>query len=133
MFVFPGPGPADVVRQYLEVIGRPALPPYWALGFHLCKYGYAGAGAGTADVVSRMRAAGIPQDVQWNDIDYMDQYLDFTYDKGAAAPAARGLLRRPAGLGLGLGSLRTRSDARGCRRSAAPRRIRCMHACSRDC
>ncbi len=71
LFVFPGPSPYDVVQQYLEVIGRPYMPPYWALGFHLCRWGYRGAGPGTAAVVERMRAAGIPHDVQWNDIDYM--------------------------------------------------------------
>lgn len=56
------------------------MPPYWSLGFHLCRWGY-GTSNRTQDVVNEMRSLGIPQDVQWNDIDYMRDHLDFTYDK----------------------------------------------------
>ncbi|XP_049523054.1 maltase-glucoamylase-like [Dermacentor silvarum] len=34
VFVFGGPSPADVVRQYLDVVGKPAMPPFWAMGLH---------------------------------------------------------------------------------------------------
>jgi hypothetical protein len=39
-WVFIGPNPDDVISQYTAVIGRPLMPPYWALGFHLCRWGY---------------------------------------------------------------------------------------------
>ncbi|XP_077865950.1 lysosomal alpha-glucosidase-like, partial [Saccoglossus kowalevskii] len=78
--VFLGPSPDQVIQQYTEVIGRPFMPPYWSLGFHLCRWGY-GSSDKTQQVVEKMRKAGIPQDGQWNDIDYMDKHLDWTYDK----------------------------------------------------
>ncbi|XP_065410413.1 sucrase-isomaltase, intestinal-like isoform X1 [Chrysemys picta bellii] len=79
-YVFLGPTPENVVQQYTEAIGRPHFPSYWSLGFQLSRYGY-----GSLDVVKktvdRMRQYGIPYDVQYGDIDYMERNLDFTYDK----------------------------------------------------
>jgi alpha-glucosidase (family GH31 glycosyl hydrolase) len=40
IFFFAGPRPEDVIRQYQSVIHTPYMPPYWALGFQLCRYGY---------------------------------------------------------------------------------------------
>lgn len=77
--VFAGPTPNDVVRQFQNTVGKPDLPPRWALGFHLCRYNY-GSLNKTREVWARTRAAGIPFDVQWNDIDVMDRHNDFTYD-----------------------------------------------------
>ncbi|XP_076839543.1 lysosomal alpha-glucosidase [Brachyhypopomus gauderio] len=79
LYVFLGPDPTSVIGEYLEVIGRPAMPVYWALGYHLCRWGYDSSNK-TWEVVKEMRNYGIPQDVQWNDIDYMDSALDFTYN-----------------------------------------------------
>ncbi|XP_068204436.1 lysosomal alpha-glucosidase-like [Palaemon carinicauda] len=79
LYVFLGPTPNDVISQYTEVIGRPFLPPYWSLGYHQCKFGYKSLNK-TKAVWQRTRDAGIPFDVQWNDIDYMEENKDFTYD-----------------------------------------------------
>jgi alpha-glucosidase (family GH31 glycosyl hydrolase) len=34
LYFFLGPTPEAVIRQYHEVVGAPAMPPYWALGVH---------------------------------------------------------------------------------------------------
>ena len=34
LWLLAGPTPEDVSRQYLQLVGAPALPPRWALGFH---------------------------------------------------------------------------------------------------
>ncbi|KAI5644152.1 glycosyl hydrolases family 31 domain-containing protein [Phthorimaea operculella] len=79
LLYFIGPSPQEVVSQYTAVIGRPFMPPYWSLGFHLCKFGYHDINT-TRKVWMSNRDAGIPFDVQWNDIDYMIDQNDFTYD-----------------------------------------------------
>jgi len=37
LFVLLGPAPRDVLGQLAAAVGRPALPPFWALGFHQSK------------------------------------------------------------------------------------------------
>ncbi|VDN43862.1 unnamed protein product, partial [Dibothriocephalus latus] len=76
-FIFTGPQPTDVVAQYYELIGRPPVPPYWALGFQLSRFGYQNL-TEIRTTIERNRKAGIPLDVQWFDIDYMDRFRDWT-------------------------------------------------------
>ncbi|GBN47674.1 Lysosomal alpha-glucosidase [Araneus ventricosus] len=79
LFIMLGPTPADVVKQYTGIVGRPFMIPYWSLGFHLCRYGY-GTLNKTNETLQRNLDEGVPIDVQWHDIDYMNRYLTFTYD-----------------------------------------------------
>lgn len=67
-----GPSPIDVSRQYAEVAGLPAMTPYWGLGFHNCRYGYRDIFE-VAEVVHNYSSVGIPLEVAWIDIDYMDR------------------------------------------------------------
>ncbi len=36
--------PAEVARQYAQVVGTPAEVPYWSFGLHQCRYGYQSGG-----------------------------------------------------------------------------------------
>ena len=77
LYMFLGSRPEQVVQQYTEAVGRFPLPPYWSLGFHLCRYGYLNLDNMRA-AVQRTRQFNIPQDAQWGDIDIMERNLDFT-------------------------------------------------------
>ncbi|NXY24319.1 MGA protein, partial [Atrichornis clamosus] len=86
-YMFLGPTPELVVQEYTALVGRPVMPAYWSLGFQLCRYGY-GNDSEIAQLVEEMKAARIPYDVQYTDIDYMERQVDFTLDtRFAGLPA----------------------------------------------
>ncbi|TFK48006.1 hypothetical protein OE88DRAFT_1665015 [Heliocybe sulcata] len=74
-----GPTPQTVIEQYGEIVGLPTWQPMWGFGFHLCRWGYHTVND-TREAVTRMREAGIPLEVMWNDIDLYLAYRDFTSD-----------------------------------------------------
>ncbi|KEY68038.1 hypothetical protein S7711_06950 [Stachybotrys chartarum IBT 7711] len=74
-----GPTPIDVAKQYAAVVGTPAMVPYWSLGFQQCKYGYQDWFR-VAEVAHNYSAVGLPLEVIWSDIDYMDHRRVFSLD-----------------------------------------------------
>jgi alpha-glucosidase (family GH31 glycosyl hydrolase) len=64
-----GPTPSAVNEQYTALVGRPFLIPYWTLGFHQCRWGY-DALSDVRAVVNNYRAADIPLEAMWIDIEY---------------------------------------------------------------
>lgn len=79
-YIYMGPTPGDIVRQHTDVVGRSAFPPYWTLGFHLCRWKYDSSDR-LRQIIERNRAALIPYDTQWTDIDGMSAQMDWTYDQ----------------------------------------------------
>ncbi|KAI0778948.1 glycosyl hydrolases family 31-domain-containing protein [Trametes elegans] len=85
LYFFAGPSPQSVIEQYGALVGLPTWQPYWGLGFHLCRWGYTTVNETRAQV-ENMRAAGIPLEVMWNDIDLYHAYRDFTADPVSFPP-----------------------------------------------
>uniref|UniRef100_A0A2C9K1A8 P-type domain-containing protein n=1 Tax=Biomphalaria glabrata TaxID=6526 RepID=A0A2C9K1A8_BIOGL len=83
-FITLGPKPLSVISQYSEIVGRTYFPPFWSLGFHICKYGISNSTV-LRDIIQRNRDTQMPYDIQWTDIDYMDARKDWTYDKNKFA------------------------------------------------
>ncbi|NWU11764.1 MGA protein, partial [Cephalopterus ornatus] len=97
-YMFLGPTPEMVVQQYTELIGRPVMPAYWSLGFQLARYGYTND-TEVSQLVDDMKAADIPHDVQYVDIDYMERQLDFTLSsRFAGLPALVNRIKEEEGM-----------------------------------
>lgn len=79
LYFFSGPTPKEVIKQYVKEIGLPTFQPYWALGYHQCRWGYDTIDD-LQDVVDNFKKFNIPLETIWSDIDYMDSYKDFTND-----------------------------------------------------
>ena len=79
LFVFLGPQPEQVIQQYTWLVGRSILPPYWSLGFQLSRWDYSNL-TQMKMIHQRNREAGVPLDVLYADIDYMDAEKVFTVD-----------------------------------------------------
>lgn len=80
IYMFSGPTPENVIQQYAKFIGTPFMPPYYALGFQISKYGYNNIATLQA-MINRNVAARIPLDIQYGDIDHFERNKDFTYDR----------------------------------------------------
>lgn len=69
-----------ICRAFRGLTGRSYIPPKWAFGYIQSRWGYA------SDADARAVAAGhrdrhIPLDAICMDIDYMDDYMDFTWSR----------------------------------------------------
>lgn len=89
-YVFCGPTPAAVLDRYTELTGRIPMPPLWSLGNQQCRYSYMDE-AEVREVARNFRERGIPCDVIYLDIHYMDGYRVFTWD-GERFPDPEGLI-----------------------------------------
>ena len=69
-----------MVKQFRAIIGRSYIPPKWAFGLAQSRWGYKNE-ADVREVARQYRAHGLPLDMICMDIDYMQDYADFTLNK----------------------------------------------------
>ncbi|GAB4453757.1 MAG: glycoside hydrolase family 31 protein [Anaerolineae bacterium] len=90
-YLFTGPTVADVLARYTELTGRMALPPLWALGYHQCRWSYYPE-VRVREIAAEFRKRRIPCDAIYLDIDYMDGFRCFTWDR-ERFPDPAGMIR----------------------------------------
>jgi alpha-glucosidase len=80
LYFITGETPLAVTRKLQRLCGRTPLPPVWALGHHQSRWGYRSA-EDLREIGDQFRKHSIPNDGLWLDIDYMDGYRVFTFDR----------------------------------------------------
>ncbi len=75
-----GPHMMDVVKRYHILTGTHPMPPLWALGYHQCRWSYYPESK-VRMVAKTFREQKIPCDGIYLDIDYMDGYRCFTWNR----------------------------------------------------
>ena len=76
-----GPQMGDVVANYTDLTGKPYdLPALWTLGYHQCKWSYYPEKK-VKEITKKFRDLKIPCDAIYLDIDYMEGFKCFTWNK----------------------------------------------------
>jgi len=71
---------AGIIKDYTWLTGRMPMPPLWSLGYQQCRWSYFPESE-VIDLAQKFRDKKIPCDVIYLDIDYMDGYKIFTWNK----------------------------------------------------
>jgi alpha-glucosidase len=88
----------DVLETYTALTGRMSLPPLWALGYHQARWSYPDEATVRA-LAAEFRQRRIPCDALYLDIDYMDGFRCFTWNR-QAFPTHRQMLADLRGAGF---------------------------------
>ncbi|XP_022663432.1 maltase-glucoamylase, intestinal-like isoform X2 [Varroa destructor] len=78
-YIFMGPSPEEVLQQYHTAIGRPFLPSYWALGYHVGRWGFKSSYY-VQTMQEGMRKHLIPHDGISIDLDVRQMHQSFDVD-----------------------------------------------------
>jgi len=74
--------PIEITRQFRALIGKSYLSPKWGFGYAQSRWGYK-TEADFRNVYKGYKDLGLPLDMIYVDIDYMDSYKDFTINEEA--------------------------------------------------
>lgn len=77
LYVIEGVSLKDIVVNFHEIIGKPYMPPKWGLGFFQSRWGYETEND-IRKVYETFREKDIPLDGIYLDLDYMDDFKDFS-------------------------------------------------------
>lgn len=80
LYVIEGENAYDIVKQFRKIIGRSYIPPKFAFGFGQSRWGYT-TPEDFKNVVKGYRENHVPIDMVYMDIDYMQDYKDFTVNE----------------------------------------------------
>ena len=80
IYVIKGENAYDIVKQFRHVIGRSYIPPKFAFGFGQSRWGYT-TKEDFRTVAKGYRENHIPIDMIYMDIDYMQDFKDFTVNE----------------------------------------------------
>lgn len=80
LYILEGDSIREIVKAFRQLIGRSYIPPRWAFGFGQSRWGYQSA-EDIREVVKGYRDHGIPLDSVYLDIDYMEDFKDFTVNQ----------------------------------------------------
>lgn len=82
LFVFMGPTLERNMERFMSLVGRTALPQYFAIGYHQCRWNY-WSDDDVKDVSANFDRADMPMDVVWLDIEYSAEHMYGVWDKKA--------------------------------------------------
>ena len=77
LYFFEGDTPEEIVKALRKLTGRSYIPPLWAFGYGQSRWGYENE-ADIREVEKGYADLNIPLDMIYMDIDYMQDYKDFT-------------------------------------------------------
>ncbi len=87
--VFEGESVLEIIKKFRTSIGKSYIPPKWAFGFAQSRWGYKSE-EDIREVYENYRSRGLPLDMIFLDIDYMERFKDFTVDR-SRFPDLKGL------------------------------------------
>ncbi|CAD6897786.1 unnamed protein product [Tilletia controversa] len=81
VLIYLGPDAGQNLNLYTNQVGRTALPQFFALGYHQCRWNYLSVEDVLA-VTKKFDEADIPMDVMWLDIEYSKDHMYGVWEEG---------------------------------------------------
>ena len=72
--------PQEVIKELANLTGKMEMPPLWALGYQQSRFSYV-PDTRIKGIADTLRMKNLPCDVIWMDINYMERFKIFTFDK----------------------------------------------------